>query len=176
MYRLIYTLYKKCWLGQQRPSAIPQSQNNASFPCLILLCIPYLGVWRRDSWYSGKYSICRFSFIICLLSLFRLTDQYLPPYLFQVFFFATTKTLQKSEMSNRWRDSTLLLIIGWGWYGRAANLLFLPVKVQTFWVQASGFTLEATRQVGPTLAWERTRCSCLSLSLGLGLLCFLAVI
>lgn len=106
MYRHIYTIYQ---LGQQCPSAIPQSRKK------YLLSVPrtfYVSLaWKpgnRDSRYSGKNSILllrsflffSFSFILKSLSfrfsssLFRLplatgggrrftclTDQYLPPYL-----------------------------------------------------------------------------------------------
>lgn len=89
-------------LSRRRPSALPHSQNSS--PCLVLVCIPYLGARRRDSRYSGKNTTLH-AFFSCILSFYFfytkqtkkaflcsdspakeggrrfkcLTDQYLPP-------------------------------------------------------------------------------------------------
>ena len=163
------------------------------------LCIPYLGAWRRDSRYSGKYSIlcCFFSFIICsfFFSLFRLplcegrreTLQVsdwpifatLP--LFRYLFLQQQNLIEiynEQQIEEKERPTGIkqlflfLALDGVGVGGLQTSHFFLW-QSKHFGIQSSGFTLEAISQVGPTLVWERTSCFCsLRFFLFFDLLCF----
>lgn len=155
----LYT-YKLQKTIEQRQSAIPQSQNNDSFLCLVLLRIPYPGAWRRDSWYSGKCSILRSFFLfssvrfsfLCFASFLQREEgdassvwltNICHPTSFQVFFFFSQQQNlievyneqqiereKKKKKTHRGFTAIPVLSTGWGWYGRAANLSFLPPKSQ----------------------------------------------
>ena len=171
-------------LGQQRPSAIPHSQNNDSFPCLVLLCIPYLGAWRRDSRYSGKYSILCCFFYYLFVSLFfvsppscegrRETLQVsdwpilatLP--LFRYFFFLQQQNLMElyhEQVIDKKRDPRGV--------DSCERRPFLPLTVQTFWDSVVWFHPGGTRPGRPRPALRTNRSAfCSRRFFSFTLLCF----